>query len=90
MQKVQMNLFEECDKSILFSAEAVVHRTHGGQVRQEWLSACEEERALTTDLMEKVVSPLNLGIKLQQSNKQQRERRYRQNGSKGIKQMATG
>lgn len=39
---------------------AIVHRIHNGQVSHEWLSNCKEERALTTKLMEEVVSNHNL------------------------------
>jgi group II intron reverse transcriptase/maturase len=52
------DLFKE--QRILNAAKAVVHRTHAGQVRYDWLSACEEERALTAGIMEEVISPLNL------------------------------
>jgi RNA-directed DNA polymerase len=38
----------------------VVHRDKSGKVSPLWLSACEKERHLTTDLMEKVAAPLNL------------------------------
>lgn len=42
-----------------------------GKVRQEWLSLCKEERALTKDLMARVVEPSNLVAALRQvvSNK---------------------
>lgn len=42
-----------------------------GKVRQEWLSLCREERALTKDLMAQIVEPSNLVAALRQvvSNK---------------------
>jgi len=52
------DLFTE--QRILKADKAVVHRTHARQVRYDWLSACEEERALTAGIMEEVLSPLNL------------------------------
>ncbi|MBD8490626.1 group II intron reverse transcriptase/maturase [Echinicola sp. CAU 1574] len=53
----------------------------GGKVKREWLSRCSEERALTKDLMAKVVSPSNLVAALRQvvSNK----------GSSGVDGMTT-
>ena len=45
---------------ILSADKPVVHRTHAGQVRYDWLSACKEERALTAGIMEEILSPLNL------------------------------
>lgn len=51
-------LFEE--QRILKADKAIVHRTHAGQVRYDWLSACTEERVLTANIMEEVVWPLNL------------------------------
>lgn len=50
---------EECVVSPA-AGEAIVHRDKRGRVRPEWLSACSEQRALTHDLMERVVSPSNL------------------------------
>jgi len=52
------DLFE--GQRILNAEGEIVHRTHAGQVRYDWLSACEEERALTSGIMEEVVSSLNL------------------------------
>jgi len=37
-----------------------------GRVSQQWLTACEEERALTADLMEKIVDLSNLTTALRQ------------------------
>lgn len=39
---------------------AVVHRERCGRVSEKWLSACAEQRALTTGVMERVIDPLNL------------------------------
>lgn len=48
-----------------------VYHAGSGRVREEWLSRCREERALTQDLMERIVSPLNLAASLKRvlSNK---------------------
>lgn len=46
--------------SIPNAEEPVVHRTHAGQVRYDWLQACAEERALTGTLMEEVLTPTNV------------------------------
>lgn len=50
---------------------ADVFCNQGGKVRREWLSRCTEERALTKELMGKIVSPSNLVAALRQvvSNK---------------------
>jgi len=60
MQSGQTHLFGASNASIPNAGKAVVHRTHAGQVRHDWLSACAEERALTSGIMEEVVLPLNL------------------------------
>jgi group II intron reverse transcriptase/maturase len=44
----------------LWQRVAVVHRESCGKVSQLWLSACTSERALTSQLMERVVEPSNL------------------------------
>lgn len=54
-----MNLVGECIGSHA-AGSTVVHRSKGGMVSSEWLSACKEERTLTRDLMEQIASPLNL------------------------------
>ena len=41
-----------------------VYRAGSGRVREEWLSRCREERALTGDLMGEVTAPLNLAAAL--------------------------
>ncbi len=43
-----------------------VFNSKNGKVKAEWLSACKEERALTTDLMSRIVEPSNLLAALQQ------------------------
>ncbi len=58
----------------LTEGEAVVHRDKSGKVSPLWLCACEKERHLTVDLMEKVAAPLNL---------QKAYRRVRANAGKG-------
>jgi RNA-directed DNA polymerase len=37
-----------------------VHREKSGEVSQKWLSACAEERALTENLLEAAMQPINL------------------------------
>ena len=37
-----------------------VYRTGSGRVREEWLSRCREERALTSDMMSEITSLSNL------------------------------
>lgn len=52
---------KECDKSnSLFATEVPVWYESSGKVSPEWLSACKEERHRTQDLMERIVSPLNM------------------------------
>jgi len=48
-----------------------VYHTSSGRVREEWLSRCEEERALTKDLMKEVTNLSNLlaSLKRVKSNK---------------------
>ena len=43
-----------------------VYLKPGGRVRQQWLTACEEERALTADLMEEIADLSNLTTALRQ------------------------
>lgn len=52
---------KECDKSnSLFAVEIPVWYESSGKVSPQWLSACEEQRHQTNDLMEQIVDPLNL------------------------------
>jgi group II intron reverse transcriptase/maturase len=44
----------------LFAEGVAVRYARSGKVNPEWLSACEEERNLTRNLMEQIASPLNL------------------------------
>jgi len=59
-------LWEEGD----FSSPAVrgedVYLKAGGRVRHQWLTTCEEERALTADLTEKIADLSNLATALRQ------------------------
>lgn len=59
-----------------------VFNSQSGKVRAEWLSACKEERALTTDLMSRIVEPSNLVAALQQV--------VRNGGSPGVDGMTVG
>ena len=78
---IQMNLVGECIGSHAAGAPAV-SRWKGGMVSPEWLSACEEERNLTGNLMEEIANPLNLSKAYQ---------RVKANGgSGGIDGMQTG
>jgi len=78
-----MNLVGERGQSGRLFAEVVpVWHDRSGQVRPEWLSACEDERALTANLMERIASASNL------------QRAYRQvranGGSAGVDGMKVG
>ncbi len=44
----------------LFAEGVPVWYVRSGKVNPEWLSACEEERNLTRNLMEQIAGPLNL------------------------------
>ncbi len=46
--------------SRLFTEGVAVCYTRSGKVNPAWLSACEEERSLTRNLMEQIAAPLNL------------------------------
>jgi RNA-directed DNA polymerase len=60
-RQLQMNFVRECDNSCCCEVkEAVVHRLRHGAVNPEWLSACREERALTSGIMEEIASLSNL------------------------------
>lgn len=78
-----MNLVGERGQSgRLFAEEVPVWHNRSGQVRPEWLSACEDERTLTANLMERIASASNL------------QRAYRQvrsnGGSAGVDGMKIG
>jgi RNA-directed DNA polymerase len=63
MSNIQMKSArqKECDISgSLFAVAIPVWYESSGKVSPEWLSACEEQRHQTKDLMEKIVDPLNL------------------------------
>ena len=44
----------------LFVETIAVWYSQNGQVNSKWLSACKEERSLTSDLMERIADPLNI------------------------------
>ena len=46
--------------SRLFAEGVPVWYAQSGKVNPQWLSACEEERNLTKNLMEQIADPLNL------------------------------
>lgn len=50
----------EGTQATLLHRVAVVHRERCGRVSHGWLSACAAQRASTTDLMAKVIEPVNL------------------------------
>lgn len=57
----RMNPMEERRQSNCLSVEAVpVWYSQNGKVKSEWLSACEEERTLTSHLMERIADSLNV------------------------------
>lgn len=59
--KFRMNLVGERERSNhLFAERIPVWHTIGGKVNPAWLSACEEERNLTIELMGAIADPLNL------------------------------
>lgn len=63
MSNIQMKSArqKECDISdSLFAVAIPVWYESSGKVSPEWLTACEEQRHQTKDLMEKIVDPLNL------------------------------
>ncbi len=71
---------EEPDQSNHLFVEGIpVWYTRSGQVNPEWLSACEEERKLTKNLMEQIADPLNL--------KKAYQRVFNNGGSAGIDGM---
>jgi RNA-directed DNA polymerase len=53
-------LWGEGDRGSLVVRGGYVYPKPGGRVRLQWLTACEEERALTADLMEKIADLSNL------------------------------
>jgi len=56
-----MNLVGERGQSHhLFAVEEPVWYNESGQVNPSWLSACEQERNLSNDLMDRIADPLNL------------------------------
>lgn len=57
-----MNNWEQQRNNLfgLTEGEAIVHRDKSGKVRPNWLCACEQERNLTVELMDRVADPLNL------------------------------
>lgn len=63
---VQLTLWAEGESGSLKSQGGDVFADPSGQVRQEWLAACKEERALTQDLMDQVADLSNLAAALRQ------------------------
>jgi len=61
-----MSLFEmdECGLDSQRAKGMDVYHYGSGQVREEWLSGCREERALTENLMSKIRSLSNLTASL--------------------------
>lgn len=77
-----MSLFEidECGLDSQTVNGMDVYHSGSGQVREEWLSRCREERALTEDLMSRVTSLTNLTASL--------KRVVRNGGSAGVDKMS--
>lgn len=71
-----MNNWEQQRNNLFGLTEgvAIVHRDKSGKVRPNWLCACEQERNLTVELMDRVADPLNL---------QKAYRRVKTNAGKG-------
>lgn len=65
-QGSQMSLLDEWEKDSLPVKGTDVFCERTGKVSQQWLSACEEERALTRGLMDKVCNLSNLTAALKQ------------------------
>ena len=65
---LQMHLWDggECSRDGLAVTGKDVYLSGSGKVSTQWLSRCEEERALTVGLMEKIADPLNLSAALRQ------------------------
>lgn len=59
-------LWREADISSPVIRGEDVYLKPGGRVRHQWLTACEEERALTADLMEEIADLSNLATALRQ------------------------
>ncbi len=80
-QTVQMSLLDEdewiSDSPVVTGLD--VFESGSSKVSAQWLSGCKEERALTRNLMDKIVAPLNLVAALQQV--------VRNGGSPGIDGM---
>jgi len=77
-----MSLFEidECGLGSQTVKGMDVYHTGSGRVREEWLSRCREERALTEDLMSEVTSLPNLTASL--------KRVVSNGGSAGVDEMS--
>lgn len=58
--QLQMNFERECNEDSCKVGGAVVHRLKHGSVSPSWVSACEEERTLTSAIMEDIASLPNL------------------------------
>jgi hypothetical protein len=63
---IQLTLWAEGESGPLKWQGGDVYADPSGQVRQEWLAACAEERALTQDLMDQVADLSNLAAALRQ------------------------
>jgi group II intron reverse transcriptase/maturase len=70
----------EGEQRSLFVPEIPVWYERNGKVSPEWLSACQEQRCLTADLMERIADPSNLNEALR--------RVVRNGGSSGIDRMS--
>jgi group II intron reverse transcriptase/maturase len=73
---------ERVQSNHLFMEEIPVWYSRNGEVNPEWLSACKEERNLTSSLMEQICCPLNLGKAYQKVK--------RNGGSAGVDGMEVG
>ncbi len=78
---IQLTLWAEGGSGPLATEGGDVYADPNGQVRQEWLAACAEERVLTQDLMDRVADLSNLAAALRQV--------VQNGGSPGIDGMTT-
>ena len=59
-RQLQMNFVRECNEDGCEVGRAVVHRLKHGTVSPLWISACQQERTLTSGIMEQIASLPNL------------------------------
>ena len=55
-RQLQMNFIRECNEDGCEVSGAVVHRLKHGAVSPAWISACHQERTLTSGIMKQIAS----------------------------------